>query len=57
MEPYLEKMGKEIVNVTRRLNDELEELAGEGIFFMPELAFAFEVGKSISFLQRPSFND
>ena len=36
-----------ICKTIERLDKELKELIGKGIFFMPELSVAFELGKSI----------
>lgn len=36
-----------IIEVARREDNALSELANEGIFHMPELAFAYECGKAI----------
>lgn len=47
MVEYLKNIAKEIHNVARREDDTLRRLSNEGIFHMPELAFAYDCGKAI----------
>ena len=47
MKKALKKIAETIHHVAMREDVELSELVNEGIFFVPELAFAYAVGKKI----------
>lgn len=50
------KLFETIVEVAKNENEELTQKFGKGIYFMPELAFAYLCGKSIMMKQNTIFN-
>ena len=47
MKVQLERIARMFAEVAREEDKQLTDLCGEGIFFMPELAFAYACGKAV----------
>jgi len=53
----LHKIGKVIERVAREEDSVLKDIANQGIFYMPELAFAYSCGKAIMIEREYVFGD
>ena len=51
------KLFETILEVAKTENDDLKKRFGKGVFFMPELAFAYLCGKSIILEQSSIFGN